>query len=148
MEVIDDDDGDDGGGYVRPFLNRDVSSPGGQRGAPDSDQSDLVRSYTMTGGRAAPTVALAFEAMLQTTSLGIAVIDRTNFERRNILRLCAREILSVAEVSAKLSIPLGVVRVLAADLVTDALLDVQVATENVADDVSLILRLIEGVRAL
>lgn len=134
------------GALVRPFLG-DSGRPGSAE--PESEQEViLVRSYLMTGGRVAPAMDLAYEALLSTTTRGVAAMEALAFERQAIARLCRYEPQSVAEVSAKLGVPIGVIRVLAGDLVTESLLDVQAATENVADDVSLILRLIEGVRAL
>jgi hypothetical protein len=137
----------DDGAYVRPFLS------GGPTGAAEESSSDLdrvplVRAYTMTGGRADTSVQLAFEAMLATTAVGAQRCEYLVYERRAIVELCSTETLSVVEVSARLSLPIGVVRVLAGDLIADGTLDVQEASEDVADDVSLILRLIEGVRAL
>ena len=102
----------------------------------------------MTAGRSRATVHLGFEAMLRTTREGRAGQAALNFERAAIVALCATETLSVAEVSAKLGLPIGVVRVIAADLVTETLLQVFVPTKNVADDVSLLAGLIASVRAL
>lgn len=102
----------------------------------------------MTAGRSRATVHLGFEAMLRTTREGRAGQAALNFERAAIVALCATETLSVAEVSAKLSLPIGVVRVIAADLVAETLLQVFVPTNNVADDVSLLAGLIASVRAL
>lgn len=70
------------------------------------------------------------------------------FERSRILEQCAAEPLSVAELSALLHLPIGVVRVVAADLVAEELLQSHQASEHVADDVQLLTRLIAGVRAL
>jgi Protein of unknown function (DUF742) len=135
------------GQLVRPFLEEQRSRRAVAAFDPDCEVT-LVRSYLMTGGRVAPSMDLAYEALLSTTARGVAALEGLAFERQAIARLCRFEPQSVAEVSAKLSVPIGVVRVLAGDLVSESLLDVQAATENVADDVSLILRLIEGVRAL
>jgi hypothetical protein len=137
----------DDGSYVRPFLTGSSSAAVSDEMS-NLDGVPLVRAYTMTGGRADTTVQLAFEAMLGTTEVGVQRCEYLTFERRSIVELCARETLSVVEVSARLSLPIGVVRVLAGDLIADGTLDVQEASEDVADDVSLILRLIEGVRAL
>jgi hypothetical protein len=107
-----------------------------------------VRAYTLTGGRVHTEVQLAYEAMLMTTEAGIAALGSLTFERAAIVEMCQAETLSVAEVSARLDIAIGVVRVLAADLITDQLVLSFVASQNVADDVHLIMRLISGVRAL
>jgi Protein of unknown function (DUF742) len=69
----------------------------------------------MTGGRTRPTHDdLELEALVATTSVG----DRTwtlTVEQRAIAALC-HDILSIAEVSAQLHLPLGVIRVLVGDM--------------------------------
>lgn len=76
----------------------------------------IVRPYTVTGGRTRVTGRdLPLEALVQT------VVPRpdsapTSMEPHKILDLCQKDILSVAEVSAHLHLPLGVVRVLIGDL--------------------------------
>ena len=55
---------------------------------------------------------------------------------------------AIAELAARMRIAIGVVRVVAADLVSEGMLESFEPSENVADDVLLIARLIAGVRAL
>jgi Protein of unknown function (DUF742) len=132
---------------LRPFL---IAGRGTQRGAAldDNGNDSAVRSFTMTAGRARAAVQLGFEAMMRSTETGKAQLPALNFERAAIVELCAVETLSIAEVSARLEIPIGVIRVLAADLLTEELIQVFVPTKNVADDVSLLAGLIASVRAL
>ncbi|MEO6125534.1 MAG: DUF742 domain-containing protein [Ilumatobacteraceae bacterium] len=133
---------------VRPFLSR-VFSPAPDLGAQsDVPEAAGVRSYAMTGGRSTAVVPLEFESMLQTTARGEVIAASLSFERGAIVQLCSTEILSVAELSARLRLPIGVVRVVAADLLSEGLLEAFMSNLSVADDVSLISRLIEGVRAL
>ena len=133
---------------VRPFLDRKRPlkpvSPDEHPHAP----SHSVRAYAMTGGRAHATEPLEFETMLQTTGAGREALTAQKFERADILRRCQSEPLSVAELSALMRIPIGVVRVVAADMVSESLLESFQPSTNVADDVLLITRLIAGVRAL
>jgi hypothetical protein len=79
-----------------------------------------VRPYAMTGGRTRPTDdGLEIEALVSTTSVG----DRTptlTVEQRAIAALC-HDILSIAEVSAQLHLPLGVIRVLVGDMADEQL---------------------------
>jgi hypothetical protein len=132
---------------LRPFL---IAGRGSQRGTAldDNGNDSAVRSFTMTAGRARAAVQLGFEAMMRSTETGKAQLPALNFERAAIVDLCAVETLSIAEVSARLEIPIGVIRVLAADLLTEELIQVFVPTKNVADDVSLLAGLIASVRAL
>ncbi|MGB8860569.1 MAG: DUF742 domain-containing protein [Ilumatobacteraceae bacterium] len=106
-----------------------------------------VRAYTMTGGRS-HAGGLEFETMLQATGAGREALTAMKFERAVILRLCQTDPLSVAELSARMHVPIGVVRVVAADLVSEGMLESFQPSANVADDVLLITRLIAGVRSL
>ena len=69
-------------------------------------------------------------------------------EDRKIIELCQTPT-SVAEVSARMSTPVGVLRVLVGDLVDARMVTVR-EVENRADhrDVGLLERLLEGIRAL
>lgn len=109
----------------------------------------VVRPYLFTQGRTRPTNRiLAVETMLATTEKGVAAAPDLAPEQRRIVELC-HEPLSVAEVSARLGAPLGVVRVLLADLADDHLLDVLEAdTQGLAADVHLLQRLIARVKAI
>lgn len=139
-------------GLVRPFLNR------GPRPASANESFDpqaaesgapSVRSYMITGGRThAEGVALEFESILSVTRLGANRVGVVPFERGKILQLCFDGQYSVAEVAAHLRVPIGVTKVLCADLINDGMLEASGASADVANDVSLLTRLIQGVRAL
>ena len=133
---------------VRPFLDRGRALGRVPEADPDDRSLTGVRAFAITGGRAHAAVHLEFETMLQATPSGVVALDAQRFERAAILRLCSGEPLSVAELSARLLVPIGAVRVVAADLLADALLQSFQPAENVADDVFLLTRLIAGVRAL
>ena len=68
----------------------------------------------MTGGRTRPRYQLAIEALVSTTADPSRLQGQLP-EHQRICRLCI-EIKSVAEISALLTIPLGVARILVADL--------------------------------
>jgi hypothetical protein len=148
------DDEDDSRTMLRPFLGRARSVVSEAQSAAESDgvdqESDTaqVRYYTMTGGRSRASVTLEFESMLRLTATGRELRSGLTFERAAIARLCDADTLSVAEVSAKLKMPIGVVRVVCGDLVADGALQAFISAPSVVDDVSLITRLIAGVRAL
>ncbi len=97
-------------------------SPGG------TVEGALVRPYTLTRGRVRPTAA---GPRLDLITIVVAARDRRERplepERRAILELCRRPI-SVAEVSARLDIPLTVVRVLLGDLLGDGDIRTRAAT--------------------
>ncbi len=110
----------------------------------------VVRPYLFTKGRTrSETRTLAVEAMLSATpraaeAEGLSLLPP---EQRQIVDLC-REPKSVAEVAAKLATPLGVVRVLVADLADDALLEISEREPDLASDVALLQRLIARVKSI
>lgn len=108
----------------------------------------IVRPYLFTRGRTRPSRAttLPVEAMLSATPLARATASTLPAEQRRIVELCT-DPLSLAEVAAGLSAPLGVVRVLVADLYTTGLIDVHEAHDP-RDDILLIRRLITRIEAI
>jgi hypothetical protein len=136
---------------VRPFLERGRELTHAVVPAPMDpwDPSIFgVRAYAITRGRSRAAVHLEFETMLQATRSGSTSVGSQRFERQAIVQRCTDEPLSVAELSALLRLPIGVVRVVAADLLSEGLLQAHQPSEHVADDVFLLTRLIAGVRAL
>jgi len=106
---------------------------------------DFVRPFIMTGGRTrAERRDLRVETMLQ------ASVDAVPFglpsEQEELLRLCAVP-LSVAEVAAKLHLVVGVVAVIAGDLIATGLLDVH-HTDPVEIELDMLTKMIERVRAI
>ena len=120
-----------------------MSSLGGQ---PGSDPR-RVRPYAMTGGRTRPTgdAPLEIEALVSTTS-SAAPTPKLTVEQRAIITLC-RDLLSIAEVSARLHLPLGVVRILVGDMADEQLVVVH-RPANAGDrpDLSLLERVLYGLR--
>jgi len=80
-----------------------------------AETTRVVRPYTVTGGRTRPSgVQLPMEALVQRSDSPLP--PELQLERRRIVELCGDRMLSVAEVAAHLTLPLGVVRVLVSDL--------------------------------
>ena len=76
----------------------------------------VVRPYVMTGGRTgfgAPSIAL--EAQVATTTRGLAIKHMFKWEAAEIIGW-SREEKGLIELAALLDVPIGVVRVLVADL--------------------------------
>jgi hypothetical protein len=85
------------------------------------EEARVVRPYALTRGRTRPGRAdLPLEALVR--RVPGAADARPTSERRRILALADAGLLSVAELSAHLSLPLGVVRVLVGDLADEGLL--------------------------
>ncbi|MFF3688939.1 DUF742 domain-containing protein [Streptomyces sp. NBC_00390] len=95
---------------IQPVQPRKAPQPSPASGG----SNPLVRPYAMTGGRTRPRYQLAIEALVSTTADPSRLQGQLP-EHQRICRLCF-EIKSVAEISALLSIPLGVARILVADL--------------------------------
>ncbi|MEV0372614.1 DUF742 domain-containing protein [Streptomyces sp. NPDC050636] len=127
-----------------------------QRRAPEPSaptggaHNPLVRPYAMTGGRTRPRYQLAIEALVSTTA-DPARLQGQLPEHQRICHLC-REIKSVAEISALLSIPLGVARILVADLAEAGLVAIHQPggdeTAGGQPDVTLLERVLSGLRKL
>ncbi|MGH3793720.1 MAG: DUF742 domain-containing protein [Pseudonocardiaceae bacterium] len=103
---------------------RSATEPGAERvqwqtgneewGEPE-DFASAVRPYTWTRGRTRPVYDLAIETLVSTSAQGRDVTALTSVEHRAVAELCCAP-RSVAEVAALLGLPLGVARVLLADM--------------------------------
>ncbi|MCT2585483.1 DUF742 domain-containing protein [Actinophytocola gossypii] len=100
--------------------------------AVNGDGPALARPYSWTGGRTEPAVELAVEARVRTTARGAALPQRRASAQWTVTQLCLRP-RSVAELAAHLGVPLGVARVLVADLLADDLVTVQATLTHDAD---------------
>ncbi|MDT5327593.1 MAG: hypothetical protein QOF25_4745 [Mycobacterium sp.] len=113
-------------------------------------EASLVRPYTLTAGRTTTRVNLPLEAPIRTVDFGPAPRWPGNDVRAKILGL-GIDSPSVAEIAARLSLPLGVARVLIGDLVTQGYVRVQTTLgESATPDErrELIGRTLRGLRAL
>ncbi|MEO7196043.1 MAG: DUF742 domain-containing protein [Pseudonocardiaceae bacterium] len=108
-----------------------------------------MRPYTWTGGRTSPVVDLAMETLVSTAASAFTTAPPASAEHRAVARLC-RAPRSVAEVAALLSLPLGVARVLLADMSELGLVVVHRAANGSGDlpDIALMERVLSGLRRL
>jgi hypothetical protein len=115
-----------------------------------TDEPSLVRPYTLTAGRTDSRINLPLEAPVETLASTKPPRWPGNDVRGQILKLCV-EVPSVAEIAARLSLPLGVVRVLVCDLVTQGYLRVHTTlgdSSTTDERRELIGRTLRGLRAL
>lgn len=123
-----------------------TGTPGPRHGAAPFTEEPVIRPFMLTGGRTQPRqegqAPLRIESLVQARD-GLAT-DRLRFEARRIVELC-RQPLSLAELSGRLRVPLGVVRVLVCDLVSDGAL---VPAERADRSIELLERIRDRVRAL
>jgi Protein of unknown function (DUF742) len=119
----------------------------------DQDGSDdfrfVVRPYSWTQGRTRPVQDLALETLVSTSDKGRDLTSICSAEHAAIAQLCT-EIRSVAEVAALLSLPLGVARVLLADMIDTGLVHVHRNQMNWGDapDLALLERVLDGLYRL
>jgi hypothetical protein len=107
-----------------------------------------VRPYAMTGGRTRPAHDdLEIEALVSTTAMGEQT-PRLTVEQRAIAVLC-HDILSIAEISARLHLPLGVIRVLVGDMADEHLVLVyRPAQAGDRPDLALLERVLYGLHTI
>lgn len=146
---------------IRPYLQAnppagaaDVADTGGAvlSGGAGAAPPQGLRPFVLTQGRvesADPSISV--ETQVTTRSDGPSwagqPLDRLAPELQNIVALCV-EPLSVAEVSARLRLHLGVTKILVSDLRAAGYLDVHANDIEHAHDPDIILRVIDGLRAI
>ena len=148
----DDDPGRPAAPGVRPFLQGgagparyEPQPPARVDPPPPGEQTTALRPFVITAGRVdGPDPDIQMETQV-TTHPGAAPA-RLPPEKRAIVTLCV-EPLSVAEISARLRMHLGVTRILVGDLRAAGQLDVHVL-ENDFPDPETIMRVIRGLRAI
>jgi len=104
-----------------------------------------IPPYAVTGGRTRVDVDIPFEALVRTTPRGREHMQLVAFERRDILKL-AESPIAVAELSARLRLPIGAIRVLVGDLSVEG--HVQTKAMTVQADTALLERVRDGLRRL
>jgi hypothetical protein len=136
---------------VRPFLQSGPQhAAGGYRPAtrdepPAAEQTTALRPFVITAGRtdaADPDIGME----TQVTANPAAAPVRLSPEMRAIVGLCGEPV-SVAEISARLRLHLGVTSILVGDLRAAGQLDVHVL-DNDTPDPETIMRVIRGLRAI
>lgn len=137
-------------------ASQDDRMPTGDRRRPPSDDDDqlgddgdfLVRPYAVTKGRTEPRYQLEIEAMVVAGQYDMRDLSLLSPECQAILEFC-RDWRSVAEISAVLAMPLGVARILVADLAAENLVRIhQLNHAQGPPDVRLLERVLSGLRKL
>jgi hypothetical protein len=130
-----------------PFQDEE---PGHIEEFEELDSGPLIRPFAMTGGRTRPRYELAIEALVSASVDPVRLASLLP-EHQRICSLCT-EVKSIAEVSALLSFPLGVARILVADLAEAGLVTIhQPAAGGESGnqpDVTLLERVLSGLRKL
>ena len=130
--------GPNGAGQRDPRLGR----------AGDGVGRSLVRPYAVTGGRTRPRTQLEIEAMVAAAHYEARDLSVLSPECQAILGFC-RDWRSVAEISAVLRMPLGVARILIADMAVEGLVRIhQLDHAQGRPDLNLLERVLSGLRKL
>jgi hypothetical protein len=129
---------------VRPFLGKHLAD---EDVADERTPGPALRPFLLTSGRVRSAESIAIETQVISTEYGFDARDSLAFECRDIVRLCSVP-LSVAEIAARLSLHLGVVRVLVGDLAAEGYLYAYLPNADASQDVDTLLRVIHGLRAI
>jgi hypothetical protein len=117
----------------------------------DRDSGPVVRPYALTGGRTepAPGEILDLIAIVVAARTGLRTDDLAGLspEHRRILALCGQPA-TVADVASDTALPLGVVRVLLADLLLQGRLSVMRQQAGERPSADLLEEVLHGLRAL
>ncbi|MBE1486947.1 hypothetical protein H4W31_002585 [Plantactinospora soyae] len=121
----------------------------------DEPTGALVRPYAVTRGRTRPRLDIALEALVETTVRGRSAGNGNGGQGREhqyIAALCDGRLQSLAEIAARMQLPLGVARVLIADMAADGMVAVHEPTilddSNDAVGTELLERVLSGLRRL
>jgi len=116
-----------------------------------ADEPSLVRPYTPTAGRTDSDVELPLEAPVEALNTTAKPPRWPRNDVRSQILTCCVHSLSVAEIAAHLSLPLGATRFLVGDLVTQGYLRVHAISGDsmtIDERRELIRRTLSGLRAL
>jgi hypothetical protein len=143
---------------IRPYLH---VSPAESEPEPEADTGEIplvdpvptgLRPFVLTAGRVSgvdPAIGLETQvtARFDGASWTSPPVTRLSSELQEIVALCV-EPMSVAEISARLRMHLGVTKILVGDLRAAGHLDVHICDVADAHDPDLIMRVIDGLRAI
>ncbi|MER7458967.1 DUF742 domain-containing protein [Micromonospora sp. NPDC126480] len=154
-DVAGEDPDPEPGIRIRPYL-RGPSPAGDAAGVPaatpepEPDEPAGPRPFILTSGRVTggdPAIGLETQVTARPPNDWTAPVARLAPELQAIVALCATPI-SVAEISARTRMHFNVTRVLVGDLRAAGHLDVHVTSDDDALDPDLILRVMDGLRAI
>jgi hypothetical protein len=115
----------------------------------DADAGPVARPYMLTSGRTRPRSRTRLDVIDYVVRTGKpAEAHAASPERAHLLQLC-RNPITVADLTAATRIPLGLVRVLLADLVNDGLVIIRTqAPPGRVTDTGLLQKVLNGLQAL
>jgi hypothetical protein len=119
-------------------------------GQPNDPRGNLVRPYAVTRGRTEPRSEITLEAVLVADQPAVQEARFAGHDKYRIALLCEEKPQSLAEIAALTRHPLGVTRVLVADMIADGLLTLHSAAPKTgfAERMDLLERVLSGLRKL
>ena len=128
----------------------EVGIGGHAAGLDDHEDGDvtgrLIRPYAMTGGRTTAEQEIGLEAQIQASSRASHHLGAYRWEAAKVVEL-VQSPMALIEIAARLQIPIGVARVLVADLLSDGAVMLH-APQKTQSFASLLERVLDGVRNL
>ena len=116
----------------------------------DLDEGDetgrLIRPYAITGGRTGAETDISLEAQIQASTRADQLVGAYRWEAARLIEL-VQQPMALIEIAARIEIPIGVARVLVADLVDDGAVAIHVP-QTTQSFSSLLERVLDGVRNL
>jgi uncharacterized protein DUF742 len=110
----------------------------------------LVRPYAVTRGRTEPLQHIALEAVLSASARAVSEARFAGHDKYRIAQICQSTPQSLAEIAAYTRLPLGVARVIVADMVAEGLLALHSAApaEKYEERMHVLERVLSGLRRL
>lgn len=111
-------------------------------------EGPVVRPYALTGGRTRPAgETLRLLALVRVTETPAANAMYTEPEQAAVLRLC-REPSTVADLAARLDLPLGVIRIVLSDMRERGLISIRQPSNNPVTDERILKDVADALRRL
>jgi hypothetical protein len=111
-----------------------------------SADAPAVRPYVRTGGRTRPRLELALETLVATQPKAIPY--QLPHDEAAVLEICRQQSRSIAEVAALHRVPIGVAKILVADLAEAGLVTVHQSFAASGPDLALMERVLGGLRRI
>jgi hypothetical protein len=143
----------DAAARIPPYLGAQLpAGAGGTDPAPEdagraARVEDQLRPFVLTSGRVLGAPDIGLETQVTARPLWGPVPTRLSPEMQAIISLC-REPVSVAEISARVGLHLGVTKILVSDLSAAGYLEVHAFDPDLPHQPETILRVIRGLRAI
>ncbi len=127
-------------------MNHEADAGVGALEDSEEDYGRLIRPYAITGGRTGAETEIGLETQIQATDRGAQHVASYRWEAAKVVQL-VQSPMALIELAARAEVPIGVARVLVADLIDDGavILYVPQKTQNYS---SLLERVLDGVRNL